>query len=301
MEHRDNAGPRTWRGIFSIPATPFDEQGELDLDGLRRVVEFAVESGAHGIVHPVMSSEFSVLTDAERLAMMPVVVEQVNGRCPVVIGVSGVSTQSAVAFARAAQEAGADAVIAMPPYAARYEDADVVRHFAAISAVVNVPIMIQNAAGFNPVSRDLLLTLAREVEHVHLIKEEVPPTEHAIGAIAEANEPEVWGMFGGYGCRDLFREMRRGAAGNMPASAFTDILVRMFELHEDGKTDEAEALHRRLMPLMERAGPEKERLVKRGVLTCAKTRAKAIPFDDQDRRERDRTWPELEQEFTWGG
>lgn len=298
-EKQPTPDPRAWRGIFSIPPTPFDERGELDPDGLQRVVDFCVEAGAHGIVHPVMVSEFSALSDAERLTMIPVVVRQVAGRCPVVVGVSGVSTQSAITFTRAAREAGADAVIAMPPYALRFRDDDVVRHFAAISEVAQVPVMIQNVDGYNPVGRDLLLKLAREIEHVHFLKEEVQPAEHAIGAIVEAREPEVWGVFGGGGCRNLFRELRRGAVGNMPAGEFTDIYVRMFNLYEAGEQHEAEALHRRLMPLLERAGPSKEVFVKRGILQCAKSRRIGKPFDAQDRRERDAFWPEVAAEFAW--
>jgi hypothetical protein len=61
----DRADPRTWRGIFVIPQTPFDESGELALDDLSRLIDFCVESGAHGIVYPVMASEFFVLSDAE--------------------------------------------------------------------------------------------------------------------------------------------------------------------------------------------------------------------------------------------
>ncbi|MGH2557904.1 MAG: dihydrodipicolinate synthase family protein [Thermomicrobiales bacterium] len=301
MEEQAVANPRTWRGIFAIPPTPFDERGDVDLDGLRRAVEFCVECGAHGIVHPVMASEFFTLSDAERLAMIPVVTRQVSNRCPVVIGVSGVCTQSAVAFARAAREAGADAVIAMPPYIQRYRDDDILAHFAAISDAVHLPIFVQNAGAWQPIRRELLLTLAREIEHVHFIKEEVPPAHHHIGEIVEANEPEIWGIFGGAGCANLFSELRRGAAGNMPAAAFTDICVQMFNLYEAGAQGEAEALHRRLMPLIERAGPQKELLVKRGVLTCAKTRAMGKPFDDQDRRERDAFWPELAEAFTWNG
>jgi 4-hydroxy-tetrahydrodipicolinate synthase len=85
----------------------------------------------------------------------------------------------------------------------------------------------------------------------------------------------------------------------MPASAFTDIFVRMFDLYDSGDCRAAEELHRRLMPLIERAGPQKELLVKRGVLTCSRSRAIGKPFDEQDRRERDANWAELEQEFTW--
>ncbi len=293
------ADPKRWRGIFSIPPTPFDERGDLDLDGLRQVVEFTVGAGAHGIVHPVMVSEFYSLSDAERIEMIPVVTRQVDGRCPVVIGVSGVCTQSAVVFARVAKEAGADSVIAMPPYLQRYADDDVLRYFAAISEVVEVPIMIQNAALYNPVTLDLLLKIVREIEHVHFVKEEVPLAHHHIGALTGAAEPNVWGVFGGAGCIDLFREMRRGAVGNMPAAEFTDIFVQMFDLYDSGQTDEAESLYRCLMPMIIRCGPSKEVFVKRGILQCAKSRGVRKPFDDQDRRDRDAFWPELSAAFTW--
>lgn len=297
---RNGTRPQDWRGIFAIPPTPFDERAELDLDGLRRVLDFTVACQAHGIVYPAMVSEVFTLSDAERLMLTPIVTRQVAGRCPVVIGVSGVCTQSAVAFARAAQEAGADAVIAMPPYVQRYSDDDILRHFEAISAVVTVPIFAQNAGAWMPVSDALLLRIAREIEHVHFIKEEVPPAHHHIGALAQAKEPKIWGFFGGHGGLNLFTELRRGASGNMPGSQFADLLVRMFDLYEGGSVVEAEAMHRRLMPLIQNAGPQKEVLVKRGVIRCARTRAMTNrPFDAQDRRERDAFWPELADAFIY--
>ncbi len=295
----DRRDPRTWRGIFVIPQTPFDDDGELDLEGLRRVVDFSVEAGAHGIVYPVMASEFFTLTDAERLRTIPLVVEQVAGRCPVVIGVAGVSTQAAVQFARAAQEAGADAVIAMPPYVQKYRDEEIVRYYAAIDRVVRVPIFIQNA-GLAALSRQLVLRLVREIDQIHFVKEEVAPAHHNIGALVAAGEPRLWGVFGGHGGQNLIQELRRGAAGNMPGAGFTDLLLRIFELWEAGRRAEAEQLHRRLAPLMARAGPMKEILVKRGVIASARTRGAGGPaFDDEDRRERDAFWPELAAEFTW--
>ncbi len=290
-----------WRGIFTIPPTPFDEQGEIDFDSLRNAVEFSVEVGSHGIVHPVMASAFFTLTDAERLEMIPVVVRQVDGRCPVVIGVSGVCTQSSIAFARAAKEAGADAVIAMAPYVQRYSDDDILRHFEAISDTAELPIFLQNADGWHPVELDLLLRLAREIEHVHYVKEEVAPAHHSIGAIVDADEPNIWGVFGGDGCANLFGELRRGAVGNMPAADFADICVEMYNLYDSGQQAEAEAMHRRLMPLILKSGPWNEVLAKRGIIRCGKIRALETfkPFDDQDRQERETFWPELEAAFTW--
>ena len=63
-----------FRGIFTIPATPFDENWQVDWEGLRSVLSFCVECGAHGIVWPVNASHFAVLSDEERLKGFGVVV-----------------------------------------------------------------------------------------------------------------------------------------------------------------------------------------------------------------------------------
>ncbi|MCD6519310.1 MAG: dihydrodipicolinate synthase family protein [Anaerolineae bacterium] len=104
------------RGIFTIPSTPFDERGQLDEEGLRRTVDFCIACGAHGIVSPVNASEFTRLTDEERLRVIRIVTEQTAGRVPVVAGVAGVCREHAVMFSRYAKSVGVDAVIAMPPY-----------------------------------------------------------------------------------------------------------------------------------------------------------------------------------------
>lgn len=288
-----------WRGIFTIPVTPFDEQGELDLDALRRVVEFSCEQGAHGIVHPVMASEFFTLSDDERLRMIPIVVRQVNGRVPVVIGVAGVCTQSAVTFARAARDAGADAVIAMPPYVQKYAPDDVLRYYEAIARAFQGPVFIQNA-GLAALSRDQVLRILREVERVHYVKEEVPPAHHNIGALVRAGEPRLWGVFGGSGGNNMIAELSRGAAGNMPACHLTAILVRIFELWERSERDAARTLHWRVQPRMQKLGPAKRHLVRLGVLTCARTRAAGPAWDDEDEREAELAWTALQEQLRTG-
>ncbi|HMI70346.1 MAG TPA: dihydrodipicolinate synthase family protein, partial [Solirubrobacteraceae bacterium] len=116
---------------------------EVDEDSLRRQLDFTIEAGAAGIVHPVMASEFFTLTDEERLALIPLVTRHTAGRVPVVIGVAATSLQGARRFAAAARDAGADAVIAMPPYVTRFPSDDVLRYFEAIAAAAGVPVFVQ--------------------------------------------------------------------------------------------------------------------------------------------------------------
>lgn len=292
-----------WRGIFTIPVTPFDDDMEVDLDSLRSELDFCVEAGAAGIVHPVMASEFFTLTDQERREMMPIVTRQVGGRIPVVIGVAATSIQGARAFARAARDAGADAVIAMPPYVIRYGQDDVVRYYEAIAQAAQTPVFIQNA-GVAAMGLPTLLKVIREVEHVCYVKEEVAPAHHNIARLVEANEPRLRGVFGGGGAQNLIDELRRGAAGNMPAAQYTDVHARIFDLWEAGQEAEARDLHTRLMPAMQRerlAGVASAKLVlqRRGIIECARTRGAGGPVDDHDCAELDALWPRLEALFTW--
>ncbi len=105
-----------FRGVFTIPSTPFCEDGEIDVPSFRRVVDFCVAFGAHGLVYPVNASEFTSLSDAERFRLTEVLVEQNAGRVPAIIGVAAVTQEVAARFARHARDVGADGVIAMPPY-----------------------------------------------------------------------------------------------------------------------------------------------------------------------------------------
>jgi 4-hydroxy-tetrahydrodipicolinate synthase len=299
------AGTTRWRGIFTIPVTPFHDDGELDGDSLRRELDFCYEAKAHGIVYPVAASEFFVLSDDERMQIIPLAVKQVAGRTPVMIGVSAPNAQSAVKYAKAARDAGADAVIAMPPYVTKFAPDDVFRYFEAVSNAAQIPVCIQNAP-ISSVPQPLLLRLVREIEHVHYVKEEVPPGHHNVARLAEVGEPRVWGIFGGGGCSNLIDELNRGACGNMPAAEFTDVDVDMMNRWDSGDKTGARALHARMLPAFQRERLNgtafcKEVLVRRGVIKTARTRGAGTTLDKYDHAELDALWPSLEALFTWKG
>src|SRR5215212_4904819 len=103
------------KGLFGLLPTPYRDDLEIHTADLQRAASFCCESGQHGIVWPVMVGEFYVLGEEERVRNLHAILEAVNGRLPVVFGCSGLSVPQTVFFARAAQQAGADAVIAMAP------------------------------------------------------------------------------------------------------------------------------------------------------------------------------------------
>src|SRR4030042_2750377 len=107
------SGKEPYRGIFTIPCTPFREDGEIDVPSFRRVLNFSGECGAHGLVFPVNASEFTSLSDAERCELSEVLVEQNAGRVPAIVGVAGVTREVAAKFAAHARQIGAHGGVAL--------------------------------------------------------------------------------------------------------------------------------------------------------------------------------------------
>ncbi len=295
----------SYRGVFTIPSTPFTETLDLDLPSLRRIVDFCIGCGAHGLVYPVNASSFSVLSDVERIQASKAVVEQCAGRIPVVIGVAGVSKEHAASFAAEARAMGADAVIAMTPYVSKIKDEGlVVDYYQAIADAVQRPVFIQNHTVGSELSIGTLARVVREVDHVHYIKEETFPVTHKLSGVLSEAGPKLRGVFGGAGGRFLLLEHPRGVAGQMPGCHVTDVVVRLWNALESGNMAEALHVYGALAPLYALENQwvgncYKEILRIRGVIECTRTRNVTDSVDDEDRRALKATVAALEPFFTW--
>ena len=297
-----------FRGIFTIPATPFTEDLEIDWEGERRVLDFCVDCGAHGIVWPVNASGFPVLTDEERLKGFEVVTEQVAGRAPVILGVQGTSGKHAAKLAKRANEVGADGVIAMAPYVQEIEDEDtLVDYYQAIDREVDIPIFIQNHARGSVLTVDTMIRILNEVEHVEYVKEETFPVTHVITKLIERGGEKLKGVFGGAGGRYLLQEHPRGCAGQMPGCHITDVLVKFWNALDSGDRVEAKRLYGLIAPLFAletlKGSSYPEVLRRRGVIDNVYSRlTKTFPLmDEHDHLAIDDALRDLEPEFTWSG
>jgi dihydrodipicolinate synthase/N-acetylneuraminate lyase len=267
----------SFRGIFSIPQTPFNEQGDLLWDDFERECDWIVRAGAHGLVWPVMASEYTVISYLERVQGMKQAVQAVGGRVPVVIGVADTSTAGAVALAREAARAGADAVIAMPPWATKMTAHDLIAdYYRAIATAAGLPVVIQNVGP--PLGSNLpgafVVELCDQIPLVQYLKEEKDPKGQALSDVLALGSAEVKGVFSGSQCYWLISDYQRGACGCMPASRVVDVDVHIWELLEAGHLDEARRVHRDKMVFenillgMPARIAGKEVLRRRGVLSC---------------------------------
>lgn len=270
-----------FRGVFAIAQTPFDEMGGFLWDDFERECDWVVRAGAHGLVWPVMASEYTVISYPERVQGMKIAVDAVAGRIPVAIGVADTSKAGAVSLATEAGKAGADAIIAMPPWATKLASHELVEdYYRALAGAAGVPVIIQNCGP--PLGSSLpgkfVVELCRRIPLVQYLKEEKPPQGHSVSEVIALGGPEVKGVFSGASCNWVIPEHKRGVCGNMPACTIADVDAQIWDLLDAGKEEEARRIHNAKVVFenalrgMPGRRARKEVMVRRGVLSKAAAR-----------------------------
>jgi 4-hydroxy-tetrahydrodipicolinate synthase len=275
------------RGVFPILVTPFDEQARVDEGSLRRLVDYEIDAGVHGL-GLAMGSEVFRLTEGERALVTRIIVGQARGRVPVVINTSGTGTDTAVAASREAEACGADALMLTPPIpmgmGGSATPAGVLEYFGAVSSAVHIPIYIQSQEN-QPVSASLARQIAEECENVRYIKEEVRPTPVRIAELRrEAGERLI--IFGGAGGGSLIEEHQVGSVGTMPGCSQPEAFVALWNCLEAGDYEGARAHHDRIQRLSRASGllrdgffhVHKELLRQRGIIRTAVVRGPVVPY-----------------------
>lgn len=284
----------TLRGVIPIPVTPFQQDGSLDLGGLASQVEFCLGHGADGILYPGVVSEFYTLTDEERLRAVEAVVDAA-GEAPVAVGVTGASTQCAVAYTEHAASLDVAAVMTMVPYVQHFfsPSVDFVCDHIQRVASIGVPVILQNARVGYPLGAAALADVVHRVPGVRYVKEESNPPTHGITAVLEAVGDRIEGVFGGVGGVYLVNELERGAVGTMPSPAFVDRMVGAYNAYLDQGAAAAQDALDAMGSLFTRevlynVVLHKEVLRRRGVISHGGVRIASPALDPVDLAELDR-------------
>ncbi len=294
-----NIHAMSMRGVFPILVTPFDEQARIDEDSLRRLVEFNIAAGVHGL-GVALGSEIFKLSEAERDRITRVVVSQARGRVPVVINTGAPGADLAVLYSRRAEELGADALMILPPSFMPAGAGEIREYYTTINAAVGIPIFLQDTPSA-PISASLAKTLSLECEHVRYIKVESQPiTAKVSEAVAQAGDSLI--VFGGAGGGYFIEEMRRGSQGTMPFCTQPEAFVAVWNHYQAGDVRAARATFNRFIDPINRIAAQgngifyhvhKTLLVHRGIIASSKVRNPAPPCDDLTQRELDALLDEL--------
>ncbi len=239
----------TYTGIWPVAPTPFNDDGTLDLEGMKRVLDCLIDQGADGICVLANFSEQFLISDEEREILTRLSLEHVAGRVPMIVTISHFATQIAVERAQFAKDLGADVVMMMPPYHGALLKGNAQQTFEQFAAVgeVGIPIMVQDAplSGVDlPVP--LLVRMAQEIDMVKLFKIECPRAANKLRALIAEGGDAIEAPFDGEEGITLLADLDAGARGSMTSGMIVDQIKPVITHHHAGRIDEATAAYGRV-------------------------------------------------------
>ena len=239
-----------WSGIFHIMATPFRDDGALDVDGIPRLVERVLAAGVRGITILGIAGEAHRLTDEERRRVVERVAKDVGGRVPVVVGVSASGTHLAQAFARMSRDHGADAMMVAPPAGTKNLDL-VAEYYRAVADAARAPIVLQDEPVTTQVTMPapFIARVVADLPAIAAVKLEEAPTLPKITRLRALFARPV-AIFGGLGGVYFFEELSRGADGAMTGFPYPEALAAIRDHFVAGRRAEARELFYRWLPLV---------------------------------------------------
>jgi 4-hydroxy-tetrahydrodipicolinate synthase len=295
------------QGVFIIAATPFTKNGELDLSSADRLVDFYLTSGVSGMTILGIMGEAQKLTADESLTFARHIMGRVNGRIPVVVGVSGASLDNMRHLSHSVMEAGASGVM-VAPMPGLGTEAKLNQYFKQVCTTLGpeVPICLQDYPQTTGVqfSVETILKLTKENEQIVMLKHEDWPGLTKLSRVRAESDtgstPRI-SILVGNAALFLPQELQRGADGAMTGFAYPEMLVQVVDLHKSGEVDRAEDLFDAYLPMVryeQQLGLglaiRKEILYRRGVLGSPKVRAPGPSLTELDHNELTRLMNRLE-------
>ena len=239
-----------WRGVFPAVTTQVHEDLTIDLRNTQRVVDDLIRDGVTGVIALGTVGENNSLLHDEKLAVLSAIVEVVAGRVPVITGVSEYDTRRAAGYARAAEQAGADGLMVLPPMVYVPKPHELAAHFRGVAANTALPIMLYNnpPAYRTSIDNDVLESLV-DVENIVAVKESAPDTRRFTDVLNVFGDRYV--IFAGLddvALEGLYLGARGWVSGLTNAFPRESVeLVAAFERGDHGKAME---IYRWFMPLL---------------------------------------------------
>jgi 4-hydroxy-tetrahydrodipicolinate synthase len=238
-------------GIIPPVVTPLDEIERVDEGAMRVLVRHLIQSGVHGIFVLGSTGEFAHLTDDEKRRAIDVVVSEVNGEVPVLVGVTEAGTKRSIFWAKEAQRFGANGVVAAPPFYYRLSDAEIENHYRALSSECELPILIYHIPSTTKVrfSLELIERLA-EAPNIVGIKDSTGDLPFVLNLVDQMNGRNFL-VFQGHDAL-LAPTLLYGAHGGINSSAnlVPSWFVALYDAARRGEATSALAWQRKINELV---------------------------------------------------
>ena len=302
------------KGVFVIMATPFTDDGALDLQSADRLVEFYLEEGVHGLTVLGVMGEAPKLSLEEQDEFTRHVLKRVDGRVPVIVGVSNPGMDNLVTLSRTTMDQGAGGVM-IAGIPGLKTDEQVETYFKAVADRLGeeIPICLQDYPPTTTVfiSVGVVNRLIADMPHLKMFKHEDCPGHRKLTRLRNAPETDgtrrVSILTGNNGLY-VPQELARGADGIMTGFAFSGMLVDVYNLFQSGKAGEAEDLFDLYLPVLRHEQQfgfglalRKETLRRRGAIASAKARDPGPKMDARDHAEMDGLLGRLKEKLVDAG
>ncbi|EAQ39390.1 dihydrodipicolinate synthetase [Dokdonia sp. MED134] len=240
-----------WKGVMPAVTTKFTDTDGLDIPAFKKNIKAQLDAGVHGIVLGGTLGEASTLEDHEKRTLTKETVAYVDGKVPVMINIAEQSTKGAIAAAQKAEDDGASGLMMLPPMRYKAGDQEVIQYFSDVASSTKLPIMIYN----NPVDYKIEVSLA--MFEVLLKHDNIQAVKESTRDIS--NVTRIKNNFGDRlkimtGVDTLALEsLLMGADGWVAGlvCAFPEETVAIYELQKAGMIQEALAIYRWFLPLLE--------------------------------------------------
>ena len=291
-------------GVLPVLHIPYRDDDSIDYDVLADEIDFVIEAGADGIVL-ALASELIRLTHEERLELTTKLPEMADGRCTVTISVGAETSLQAVRYAEAAGNAGAHAVMAVPPFTISLSSAEKAGYFKTIHDAIDIPLVIQDASGYmggQSMPVDMQAGLRKELGQRIYYKPESIPTGPVISGLQKALGDDAV-IFEGSGGSLIIDSYHRGIDGTMSGSDLIRGIAEIWRALERGDEKRAYEVYFPLSSIVLLEGGnldtflaiEKYLLVKQGIFKNEKVREPAaFKLDRETAAEVDRLFEMLE-------
>lgn len=279
------------RGIITVLNTPFTVQNQIDLDAVRKNVRYALSSGVAGFLVPAMASEVFKLSEQERLELVQNVVEEVNGKVPVIGGASAPQADDRIRIAKKYLDLGCEGILVNIPFQNEIQYFEAVKSIASVNpSFLMLQDFVENSYGL-PVT--LIQRLFEEIDCFRAIKIEVVPAGVKYSEVLTATEGRLH-VSGGWAVMQMIEALDRGIHAFMP-TGMHEIYTAIYARYIHGDRKGAQALFNDLLPVLAFSNQHldisihfyKRLLWKQGYYPTANIRLPILPFDQYHEKQAD--------------
>jgi 4-hydroxy-tetrahydrodipicolinate synthase len=236
--------------VLTAMVTPFDQNGIIDFEATKALVNHLIENGSDGLVIAGTTGESPTLTTDEKVELFKFVVNVVEGRVPVIAGTGSNNTKASISLTRLAEEAGVDGIMLVTPYYNKPSQEGMYQHFKAIAEATSLSIMLYNIPGRSVVNMSVeTIVRLSKIENIVCIKEASGDLDTMAQIISEtASDFTLYSGDDGL----TVPVLAIGGAGivSVASHIIGNEMQDMINSFKNGDIVKASTLHRNLLPLM---------------------------------------------------